>query len=346
MFDLPEIKKKHDSILEELAKPEAFLNMKEYQNLRKESQKLKKILDLADEIETANRQIAENKELIASETDPEFVQAAESDISVLEAKRTEAETKLDELEHGKAEEIDHIIVEIRAGAGGDEAALFAGDLFRMYSRYAQEKGWQTAVIDSSETTIGGYKEIVLEIQGREDVYGRLKYESGVHRVQRVPETEKSGRVHTSTATVAILPVKEAADTTMNPSDLKIEFFRSSGPGGQNVNKVETAVRIIHIPTGFVVACQSGRSQASNKEKALQILQSKLSEMQKEKEMKEAGEMRKSQIGTADRSEKIRTYNFPQDRITDHRVKQSWHNIEKIMEGYMDPMIEDLKKELK
>jgi len=236
-----------------------------------------------------------------------------------------------------------IIMEIRAGAGGDEAAIFAADLFRMYTKYAQSQGWGLAVIDSNRTTIGGLKEVVLEINGPA-VYEQLKNESGVHRVQRIPKTEKSGRVHTSTASVAVLPKVEATEVKINPQDLKIDTARSSGPGGQNVNKRSTAVRVTHLPTGLVVFSQTERSQPQNKEIALAILRAKLYEKQQQEQLSQLSQERRAQIGTADRSEKIRTYNFPQNRLTDHRLGKSWHDLDSIIDGKLDPIVKAFKKQ--
>ena len=238
--------------------------------------------------------------------------------------------------------MDKAIIEIRAGAGGDEAAIFASDLARMHQRYAEIKGWKITVLDFSQSSLEGYKTFIAQIAG-DGVYDSLKYESGVHRVQRIPKTEKAGRIHTSTASVAIMPVVEAKEVAINPSDIEVSFFRSSGPGGQNVNKVETAVRLLHKPSGLVVTSQAGRGQQSNREAAMEILRSKLYEIQIKKEHGELGEMRRSQIGSGDRSEKIRTYNFPQDRITDHRIGKKWHNLEKILGGDIDPIVKAFKK---
>ncbi|MCX6702278.1 MAG: PCRF domain-containing protein [Candidatus Wolfebacteria bacterium] len=237
--------------------------------------------------------------------------------------------------------MDKLILEIRAGAGGDEASIFAGDLVKMYQRFAQKRGWKFSFIDSSQSSQDGYKTFIGKIEGPNS-YDELKQESGVHRVQRIPKTEKNGRVHTSTASVAIMPIVETREVNINPGDLEISFFRSSGPGGQNVNKVETAVRIVHKPTGVVVACQNGRSQHANREEAMEILRSKIYEQKKIEEESKSGNMRREQIGTADRSEKIRTYNFPDDRITDHRIGKKWHNIEKILEGDLDPIVKAFK----
>jgi len=235
---------------------------------------------------------------------------------------------------------DGTILEIRAGVGGGEAALFAKDLYEMYTRFATKKGWQVAVLDEAESDLGGYKEVVARIRGK-GAYNMLKMESGVHRVQRIPRTEKAGRIHTSTASVAVLPEAHEADVEVRPQDIKIEFFRSSGPGGQNVNKVETAVRIHHLPTGLIVTSQESRSQQKNREQAMTHLRSKLLVAQQEADDKKNADARREQIGSADRSEKIRTYNYSQDRITDHRVKESWHNIPSVMGGDMDDIVETL-----
>lgn len=241
--------------------------------------------------------------------------------------------------------MDKVILEIRAGAGGDEASIFAGDLARMYQRYTEERGWKFATLDSSPGSLHGYKTFIAQIWSTkgENVFDNLKQESGVHRVQRIPSTEKSGRIHTSTASVAIMPVAEARDVQINPSDLEVSFFRSSGPGGQNVNKVSTAVRLVHRPSGLVVASQAGRSQHANREQAMIILQSKLAEIERARQAAELGGLRREQIGGADRSEKIRTYNFPNDRITDHRINKKWHNLEKILGGNLDPIVKAFKR---
>ena len=235
-----------------------------------------------------------------------------------------------------------IIIEIRAGAGGDEAALFAADLFRMYSRFAEKKEWKTILININPIGIGGYKEIVFEIKGK-DVYEQLKYEGGVHRVQRIPTTEKSGRIHTSTASVAVLPEASETEIKINPKEIRTDTLRASGPGGQYVNRRESAVRLTHIPTGIMVVCQEERTQLQNKERAMKVLRARLLARKRAQELAQRGDERKEQIGTADRSEKIRTYNFPQNRITDHRIKKSWHNLEKIMDGDLKIVIKAFKK---
>jgi peptide chain release factor 1 len=285
------------------------------------------------------QQLKDAHELYDTETDPELKQMAEDEINRLKLLLLPKDPNDDK----------NVILEIRSGAGGDEAELFAQELLKMYQKYSEIKGWRFSVVDSNRTSLGGIKSVIADISGN-DVYKHLKYESGVHRVQRVPETEKSGRIHTSTATVAILPEAEEVEMQINPSDLKIDTFCSGGHGGQNVNKVETAIRITHLPTGFVVVCQDERSQFKNRTKAMSVLRSKLVAFKEEKEARERGNERRSQIGTGDRSEKIRTYNFPQDRITDHRIKKSWSQIDKTLEGNIDNIVsslaeEDLKKQL-
>jgi len=230
-----------------------------------------------------------------------------------------------------------IIMEIRAGTGGEEAALFAADLFRMYSRFAEKQNWSTNLIESHPTGLGGYREVIFEIKGA-DVYSQLKYESGVHRVQRIPTTEKSGRIHTSTISIAVLPEASETEIKINPQDLRIDVQRSSGPGGQNVNKIESAVRITHLSTGLVVTCQEGRSQQHNREKALTVLRARLLAKKRTEEIAQRGAQRREQIGTAGRAEKIRTYNFPQNRVTDHRLNKSWHKLDKIIDGDLKPIV--------
>jgi len=248
------------------------------------------------------------------------------------------------LEKGSdGESFEETVIEIRAGTGGDEAALFAANIFSMYKKYASLKGWRTDLVDSNQNTLGGYKQVVFEVSGK-NVYNFMRWESGVHRVQRVPDTEKSGRVHTSTATVAVLPKVKEGEVEIKPEDLEVTFSRAGGPGGQNVNKVETAVRILHKPSGLIVSSREERSQGRNREKALGILRAKLAAQKKEEQEKKVTGERRAQIGTGERSEKIRTYNFPQDRITDHRIKESWSNIGRIMDGNLDVIIEALQKQ--
>jgi len=290
-------------------------------------------------IEQIKQQIQDAKHLFETSDDPELKKMAEEEINRLKF----------ELLPKDPNDNKNVILEIRSGAGGDEAELFAQELLRMYQKHAEKRGWRFSIIDSNRTSLGGVKSAVAEVSGN-TIYKFLKYESGVHRVQRVPETEKSGRIHTSTATVAVLPEAEEVDLEINPADIKVDTYRAGGHGGQNVNKLETAVRITYLPTNLVVTCQDERTQGKNRLKAMAILRSKLLEEKEEKERRTQGDARKSQIGTGDRSEKIRTYNFPQDRITDHRIKKSWNQIEYILEGNLNKIIctlseEDLKKQL-
>jgi peptide chain release factor 1 len=279
------------------------------------------------------------------EADPSFKEMAEHELSSIIEQKKSLETEMAAIVAGdmvEDEKPKEMILEVRAGAGGDEAALFAAELMNMYRRYAEIKGWTTKIIDESKNDIGGYKEASLEIKGK-DAYDTLRFETGVHRVQRVPETEKMGRVHTSTASIAIMPIRKKSKFVINPADLEMEFSRAGGKGGQNVNKVESAVRLIHKPTGIDVRSTAERSQGANRELALQILTAKLEVLKEEEEAKKFSADRKGQIGTGSRSEKIRTYNFPQDRVTDHRIKQSWHNLPAILEGKFDPITDALKE---
>lgn len=297
--------------------------------------------------ESYERLLAEEEEIKKlAATDAGFSGLADEDLKNIEIQKTELQKQMETIAASEVEEEDfpnEIILEVRAGVGGEEAALFAGELAEMYKKFAAKKGWQFKEIYRSESTLSGFKEASFEIKGK-DVYRRLRFETGVHRIQRVPATEKSGRVHTSTASVAIMPIRKNTKFVINPADLDMEYSRSGGKGGQNVNKVETAVRLIHKPTGLDVRSTSERSQAQNREKALSILTAKLQMIKEEEEAKKYSEHRKDQIGTADRSEKIRTYNILQDRITDHRIKESWHNIFEIFEGNLDPIIEALGEE--
>jgi peptide chain release factor 1 len=296
---------------------------------------------LAGSYEKLLRDEAEVKTM--AEKDPAMKEMADHDLISIQEQKKALEDQMRSIIEGDKEEdekTNEIILEVRAGAGGDEAALFAYELLEMYKRYSEARGWSTKIIDESKNDIGGYKEASMEIKGK-GVYEDLRWETGVHRVQRVPETEKMGRIHTSTASVAIMPIRKKSKLVINPADITVEFTRSGGKGGQNVNKVETAVRLFHKPSNIMIRSSAERSQNANKERAFIILQAKLEAIKAEEDMKKFAAERKGQIGTGDRSEKIRTYNFPQDRVTDHRIKESWHNIPGLMDGKIQPLIDAL-----
>jgi peptide chain release factor 1 len=309
--------------------------------LAQEKSSLDGIIGLYQDYKTTVKSLEDTKSMLNEKLDAEMTAMAKEEAHQLEEKRgrLQEELKLALLPKDPNDE-KNIIMEIRAGAGGDEAAIFAAELFRMYSRYAQNRRWNVDVISSSESIGGGIKEIILEISGK-GVFSRLKYERGVHRVQRVPVTESSGRIHTSTATIAVLPEAEEVDLEIDPSDLRVDIFHSGGAGGQNVNKVATAVRLTHFPTGMVVICQDERSQLRNRQKAMAVLRSRLLDMETTKQQQEMSSMRRSQVGSGERSEKIRTYNFPQDRLSDHRIGLTLHSLPRIMQGELDEMIDAL-----
>lgn len=343
---LNDIKKTYSDLLNKLGDPKLISDWERFEELTKEKKRLDKIIEKDKEISAISHQIEENKAILRSEDDPELSALAQVEISQLQEKekkmREDLEKIINEENNPKEPKFDSAIIEIRAGAGGEEASLFAADLLRMYSKYALSQSWNQKILDSHPTELGGIKEVIFEIKG-DNAYSKIKNEAGVHRVQRIPKTEKTGRIHTSTATVAVLPKPKTTEIKIKPDELKIDVFRSSGPGGQNVNKRETAVRITHLPTRIVVASQTERNQLQNKENAMSILYAKLQERKQSADEARVAGNRKTQIGSAKRAEKIRTYNFPQDRVTDHRVKKNWHNIEKILEGEIGPIIDALQK---
>ena len=339
MFEkLENVEKRYDELTKMISDPEVISNHAEWQKLMKEHASIEEIVLKFREYKKEKRAMEEAEELMK---DPEMKELAEEEYYASKEKLPEIEEKLKFLLIPKDPDDDkNIICEIRAGAGGEEAALFAGTLFRMYTMYAERKHWKLEVLNENETGLGGYKEISFMITGK-GVYSRLKFESGVHRVQRVPDTESSGRIHTSTATVAVLPVVEDVEIEINPADVKMEVFRSSGAGGQHINKTSSAVRLIHEPTGIVVECQTERSQFQNRDNAMRMLRTKLYEIEKQKQDSEISNARKSQVGSGDRSEKIRTYNYPQGRITDHRIGMSIYQMENFLNGDLDEMIDNL-----
>ncbi len=361
MSSAKDVEKEYEEILQKLSSPELisdwekgdeskdsssrFAKARVFEELSKRKTYLEKIIEKEKELQDLKNKLEENKAIIAAKEEPELVSLAEAEIGLFQEREKNLEKELDAILNGEsspreAENFGSSIVEIRAGTGGQEASLFAADLFRMYSKYAQAQDWKQRVLDSRKSELGGFKEVVFEISG-EGVFLKIKNEAGVHRVQRIPATEKIGRVHTSTVSIAVLPKPKKGKITINPADLKTDTYKSSGPGGQYVNKRMTAVRITHLPTGLVVTSQTERSLQQNKENAMSILEARLLEQKEVAQEQKISGKRKAQIGKAKRAEKIRTYNFPQDRITDHRIKKSFHNIEQIMEGKLEPIIEAL-----
>ena len=339
---LDAVEKRFEELTEKISDPEVIANQNEWRDFMKEHAELEPIVEKYREYKKVQKEYEDAKEMMEDPSmDKELKDLAEVEMLEAKEKLPEIEEEIKILLIPKDKDDDkNVICEIRAGAGGEEAALFAGTLFRMYSMYAERKHWKLEILNENETGLGGYKEISFMITGK-GAYSRLKFESGVHRVQRVPDTEASGRIHTSTATVAVLPVVEDVEIEINPADVKMEVFRSSGAGGQHINKTSSAVRLIHEPTGIVVECQTERSQFQNKDNAMRMLKTKLYDMEKQKQDSEVRNARKSQVGSGDRSEKIRTYNYPQGRITDHRIGLSIYQMEDFLNGNLDEMIDNL-----
>lgn len=336
MLDWDGIKKEYDELVQKLAN--SSLDQKLRAEYQRKSTKLAELIRSYDAVAELQARIEENKKLAEQE---DFKELAQEENVALQAELAQAQTDLDELLYPPDERDNRsVFVEIRAGAGGQEAALFVSDLFKMYSNYALSKRWEVSIVEANTTDIGGYKELIVYVKGKK-AYRHLKFESGVHRVQRVPQTEGAGRVHTSTVTVAVLPEVDDVDVTINPQDLRIDVFRAQGAGGQHVNTTDSAVRIVHIPTGLVVSCQDERSQLKNKAKAMKVLKARLFELEKEKQEAEISEQRKQQIGMGDRAEKIRTYNYPQNRVTDHRVNVTLKKLDIVMQGDLDDLIAPL-----
>lgn len=342
MFDkLDDILIRYQQVMEELNDPAVVNDQARFRKLMKEQNDLLPLVDKYTEYKKTKQGIEDSVEMLESENDEEMRELLKEELADCKARIAELENELKVLLIPKDPMDDkNVIVEIRAGAGGDEAALFASELFRMYSKYAESRRWKVELMSVNENGIGGFKEVVFMITGS-GAYSRLKFESGVHRVQRVPETESGGRIHTSTVTVAIMPEAEEVDVALDMNDVRIDVFRASGNGGQCVNTTDSAVRITHIPTGIVISCQDEKSQLKNKEKGLKVLRSRLYDLELEKKRKEEASLRKNQVGTGDRSEKIRTYNFPQGRCTDHRIKLTTHRLYEIMDGDLDELIDSL-----
>lgn len=335
---LEDVEKRYEDLTQKISDPEVIAQNKEWQKMMKEHSDLTPIVEKYREYKKLEQSIKDNEEMLS---DPELKELAQEEIKTAKEKLPQIEEEIKILLIPKDPDDDkNTICEIRAGTGGEEAALFAGELFRMYSMYSERKHWKLEVLNENATELGGYKEITFMISGK-GVYSRMKFESGAHRVQRVPETESNGRIQTSAATVAVLPVVEDVQIDINPADIKMEVFRASGAGGQHINKTSSAVRLIHIPTGMVAECQTERSQVQNREYAMRLLKSRLYEIEKEKQDAELTSARRSQVGSGDRSEKIRTYNFPQGRITDHRIGMSIYQMEDFLNGNLDGMIDAL-----
>ena len=333
------VEARYNELHDLMASPELATDVARLQELAKEQSGIEELVSVFRAYQTTSTQLEDARTLAEETTDQEMRDLAREELEELEGRQAQQEEQIRRLLMPRdPNDVRDVIVEVRAGAGGDEAGLFAGDLARMYIKYAENKGWHTSVLNSNESGIGGFKEIVFEVRGK-GAYSRLKYESGVHRVQRVPATEAQGRVHTSTATVAVLPEVDEVEVAINPGEIREDVFHAGGHGGQNVNKVATAIRLTHLPTGLVVVCRDERSQGQNKVKAYSVLRARLMALEQEKQANAVGDARRSQVGTGDRAEKIRTYNFPQDRITDHRIDASFHNLPRVLDGALDPLID-------
>lgn len=336
------IKERWNEVGQLITDPDIIGDMSRYVKLNKEYSELKLLVDAYDEYQNVLDNIDSSKAILAEEKDEEFRDMAKAELSELEPQRDKLEEEIKFMLIPKDPDDDkNVIIEIRAGAGGDEASIFAGDLYRMYIKFIENKGWKHELVTINEGTAGGFKEISFEVSG-DNIYGTMKFESGVHRVQRVPQTETQGRVHTSAASVAVLPEADEVDVKINPADIKKDTYRASGAGGQHVNKTESAVRLTHIPTNTVVECQDGRSQLKNYEKAMKVLRSRIYEAEVERREKEIAADRKSQVSTGDRSAKIRTYNYPQGRVTDHRINLTLYNLDGVMNGEIGDVIEALR----
>ena len=342
MFEkLAALEEKFEDVTQKLSDPAVIAHQEKFREYAKAHAELADIVAKYREYKTLAQQLADAKELLRAEKDADMAELAKDEIDELKPRVEQVDQELRALLIPKdPNDEKNIVLEIRAGTGGDEAALFAGDLFRMYSRYAERRGWKVEIMSQNALGIGGFKEIIALINGK-DVYSRLKFESGAHRVQRVPATEASGRIHTSAVTVAVLPEAEEVDVELDPNEVRVDVFRSSGPGGQSVNTTDSAIRVTHIPTGLVVSCQDEKSQHKNKAKALKILRSRLLDRAIAEQQQAIAKDRKSQVGSGDRSERIRTYNFPQSRVTDHRINLTLYALASIMEGALDDVIEPL-----
>lgn len=339
---LEEIEKRYEELGRQMADPEVAMDPRRYRVVAKEHRELSRVVQVYRDYKQVERTLREDRAVLEESDDAELCDLADAEIEELEPKLSDLEESLKELLIPRdPNDSKNVIVEIRAGTGGEEAGLFVGDLFRMYTHFAERHGWPVEMLGSNPQGIGGFKEIIFMVEG-DDAYGKLKFESGVHRVQRVPETESSGRIHTSAASVAVLPEAEEIDIEIDPNDLRIDVFRSSGPGGQSVNTTDSAVRITHLPTGMVVSCQDEKSQHKNKAKALKVLRARLLEKKQEEEEEKLAASRRSMVGSGDRSAKIRTYNFPQGRVTDHRIGLTLYRLNEVLDGDLDHLIEQLQ----